>query len=173
MIGKLRDLTINRDKTQNITVTVGADFREMFDSLKDKQIDITIKPHREKRSLSANAFMWVVVDRIAEALNEDRVTVYREAIRAIGGVSEPVCVRNKAVKALREAWENRGLGWLTDTIDSKIDGCTTVILYYGSSYYDRAQMNRLIDHLIRDAEDLGLVIEKPEDLVYEQKHNAG
>ena len=173
MIGKLRDLTINRDKTQNVTVTVGADFREMFDCLKDKQIDITIKPHREKRSLSANAFLWVVVDRIAEALNEDKATVYREAIRSIGGVSEPVCVRNKAVKALREAWESKGLGWITDVIDSKIDGCTTVILYYGSSTYDRAQMARLIDHLLRDAQDLGLVIEKPEDLVYEQKHNAG
>lgn len=173
MTGKLRDLTINRDRTQNITITVGADFRETFDSLKDKQVDITIKPHREKRSLSANAFLWVVVDRIAEALNEDRVTVYREAIRAIGGVSEPVCVRDKAVKALRDAWESKGLGWLTDTIESKIDGCTTVILYYGSSYYDKAQMSRLIDHLLQDAENIGLVIEKPEDLIYEQKYHAG
>ena len=166
MIGKLRDLTINRDRTQNITVTVGADFRQLYDQLKDKQLDILIKPHREKRSKDANAFMWVLVDKIAEAMNEDKVTVYREAIRSIGGVSEPICVRNKAVSAIREAWESRGIGWITDTIDSKIEGCTTVILYYGSSTYDTKQMSTLIDHLIRDAKDLGLAIDKPEDLIY-------
>lgn len=171
MIGKLKDLTINRDRTQNITLTVGADFREVFDSLKDKQLDITIKPHREKRSNDANSFMWVVIDRIAEKLNADKVDVYREAIRHIGGVSEPVCVRNKAVDVLRESWESRGVGWVTDTMESKIEGCTTVILYYGSSTYDKTQMSRLIDQLLREAEDLGLVIDKPCELVYE-KHPA-
>ena len=166
MIGKLRDLTINRDRTQNITVTVGADFRDMFDKLKDRQLDIEIKPHREKRSKDANAFMWTICDRIAEALNEDKIDVYRNAIRHIGGVSEPVCVRNKAVDVLRESWESRGIGWVTDTIDSKIKDCTTVILYYGSSTYDTAQMSRLIDHLLQDAHDIGLVIEKPAELIY-------
>lgn len=166
MTGKLRDLTINRDRTQNITVTVGADFRDEFDRLKDKILDITIKPHKEKRSKEANAFMWTVIDRIAEAMNEDKIEVYRNAIRHIGGVSEPVCVRNKAVSILRDSWESRGIGWVTDTMDSKIEGCTTVILYYGSSTYDSAQMSRLIDHLLQDAHDIGLVIEKPGDLIY-------
>ena len=172
MTGKLRDLTINRDRTQNITVTIGADFREQFDELKDKQIDIVIKPHREKRSLSANAFLWVVIDKIAEKLNEDKITVYREAIRHIGGVSVPICVRDRAVKYLREDWESRGVGWITETMDSKIDGCTTVILYFGSSTYDKAQMSRLIDQLLRDAEDIGLVIEKPSDLIYEKHEKS-
>ena len=166
MTGKLRDLTINRDGTQNITVTVGADFRDEFDRLKDKQVEIAIKQHRAKRSKEANAFAWVIIDRIAEKLGEDRITVYREAIRSIGGVSEPVCVRDKAVNTLRECWEQRGVGWITDTMPSKIEGCTTVILYYGSSTYDTAQMGRLIDRLLQDAKDVGLTIEKPEDLIW-------
>ena len=166
MTGKLRDLTINSDRTQNITVTVGADFREEFDKLKDAQLEITIKPLRKKRSKDANAFMWLIIDRIAEALREDKITVYQEAIRHIGGVSEPVCVRDKAVNVLRESWESRGVGWVTDTMPSKIEGCTTVILYYGSSTYDTKQMSALIDHLLQDAQSLGLAIDKPEDLIY-------
>lgn len=162
MIGKLRDLTINGDRTQNITVTVGADFRAEFARLKDAQLDITIKAHKGKRSRDANACAWAIIDKIAAALNEDKITVYREAIRSIGGVSEPICVRNKAVEAIRESWEQRGVGWITDTMPSKIEGCTTVILYYGSSTYDTEQMHRLIEHLIRDAQDLGIAVDKTE-----------
>lgn len=167
MIGKLRDLTINRDRTQNITVTVGADFREEFDNLKKKQVEITIKPHREKRSKDANAFAWVIMDKIAERLNMDKVDVYREAIRGIGGVSSVICCPDKAVQSVCEGWSNNGIGWFTETEKSKIKGCTNVVLYYGSSKYDKAQMSRLIDHLLQDAANIGLVIDKPEGLVYE------
>ena len=166
MTGKLRDLTINRDKTQNITVTVGADFREEFDRLKDGQVEITIKPRRNRRSKDANSYAWLIIDRIAEAMNVDKVDVYRSAIRSIGGVSETVCTSNKAVSALCEWWESNGIGWVTETMPSKIQGCTNVVLYCGSSQYDKAQMSRLIDHLLQDAETIGLAIDKPTDLVY-------
>lgn len=166
MIGKLRDLTMNSDRTQNVTLTVGVDFRETFDSMKDKQVEITIKPYRQKRSKDANAFAWVVIDRIAEAMRMDKVDVYRNAIRSIGGVSDTVCAVDRAVKDLRQLWEGRGIGWVTDTMPSKIDGCTNVILYRGSSVYDSKQMSALIDHLLQDAENIGLKIERPEDLIY-------
>ena len=69
MIGRLHDLTLNRDKTQNITLTVRADFMDRYDDLFGKDLDIEIKPHREKRSLSANAYLHVLINRIAEKMN--------------------------------------------------------------------------------------------------------
>lgn len=75
MRGKLRDLTMNRDRTQNITVTVNADFREKFDQLMDKDLDIEIKIHREKRSQDANAFCWALCTQIGNALYPDRKSV--------------------------------------------------------------------------------------------------
>lgn len=181
MRGRLRDLTLNRDRTQNITLTVDADFRQKFDELKDRDLDIEIKLHREKRSKDANSYMWVLVDKIAEALKEDKETVYREAIRHIGGVSEPICVRDRAVQPIRESWEQKGIGWITDTMPSKLEGCTTVILYYGSSTYDTKQMSALIDHLIQDAKALGIETDTPERLAqleqewaeYEARHKKG
>ena len=156
MIGKLKDLTFNGDGTQNITVTVGVNFRETYDALKDKEISIDIKQAHKQRSLTANGYAWVLIDKIAEKTGVKKSEVYRNAIREIGGVSDTVCVQDKAVDRLREGWEKNGLGWQTDTIPAKIPGCTCVVLYYGSSVYDSKQMASLIDSLIQDAEALGI-----------------
>ena len=40
MKGRLRDLTMNPDRSFNVTVTVQTDFRDAFDRLKDKDLDI-------------------------------------------------------------------------------------------------------------------------------------
>ena len=75
------------------------------------------------------------------------------SIKQIGGVSETVCVQDKALESLITAWTCNGIGWQVDTIPSKIYGCTNVILYYGSSVYDTKQMSALISRLIDDCRD--------------------
>lgn len=156
MIGKLRDLTMNRDGTQNITVTVNADFREMFDELANKEISIDIKAYSPKRSLDLNAYCWVIIDKIAEKTKVKKSEVYRNAIKDIGGVSTLICAKNEAVETLCKNWASHGTGWMTETSESKIPGCTNVTLWYGSSVYSMAQMNALVDSLIQDAEALGI-----------------
>ncbi len=163
MTGKLKDLTMNRDSTQNLTLVVDQDFRETYDQLADQRLDITIKKHRNQRSMDANAYCWVLVDKIAEALNVSKAEVYRNAIRDIGGVSQILCITNDAVDKFREIWSLRGIGWQTDTLPSKIPGCTNVIVYYGSSTYDSKQMSALIEHLIQDAEGLGIPTLTPKE----------
>ena len=164
MVGKLRDLTINRDGTQNITVTVSTDFRPTYDGLAGVEVDVEIKKHRKHRSLDANGYAWVLIDRIAAATGSDKITVYRETIRNIGGVSDMVCAQDRAVESLRTGWEAHGIGWITETMPSKLNGCTNLILYYGSSTYDTAQMSRLIDRLVQDAKDLGIETATPAEI---------
>lgn len=164
MQAKLKDLTINRDGSQNVTLTVSTDFRPLFDELAGKELDVEIKLHRKKRSLSANAYCWVLVDKIAARSGVDKTSVYRETIRNIGGVSDIVCCQDRAVEALRSGWQAHGVGWITDTMPSKLEGCTNVILYYGSSTYDTAQMSRLIDLLVMEAKELGIETATPQEL---------
>ena len=57
-----------------------------------------------------------------------------------------------------------GIGWQTDTFPSKIKGCTNVILYYGSSTYDSAQMSRLTNIIIQDCEQLGIETKSAEEI---------
>ena len=156
MIGKLKDMLRGRNGEWVISFTTTTDFSEAFNELADKEVNIEIKQFRNKRSLDANAYCWVLIGKIAEKTGLKRREIYRNAIKDIGGVYDVVCVQNKAVDRLREGWEKNGLGWQSDTLKSQIPDCTNVVLYYGSSVYDTKQMAQLISSLVQDAEALGI-----------------
>lgn len=149
---------------QRLTLELTADFREDYERLKDKPVDVTVKPFRKKRSLDANAYAWVLIDKIAQRMRLTKAEVYRDHIRTIGGVSETVCVQDRAVERLRTAWSKNGLGWQSEPFPSKLDGCTNVTLYYGSSTYDTAQMSALIDSLVQTCKTLDIETMSPEYL---------
>jgi len=156
MIATLKDMTKSRDGKWVISFATLEDFSQTFDELADKEATIEIKQARKHRSLDANAYAWVLIDKIAEKTGLRKVDVYRHAIKEIGGVSDTICVMDKAVDRLREGWEKNGIGWQTEVMKSKVAGCTNVTLFYGSSVYDSKQMSQLIDSLIQDAEALGI-----------------
>ena len=156
MTGKLKDLTVNRDGTQNVTIIVNEDFSEEFDELKDGDVKIEIKKYSRSRSLDLNAYCWFLIDKIAAKTGLKKSEVYRQAIKEIGGVSTIICVKDEAVNSLCRGWAEHGMGWMTETTKSKIPGCTNVTLWYGSSTYDMKQMNTLVDSVIQDAEALGI-----------------
>ena len=130
----------------------------------DKLHVAELKPYRARRSLDANAYLWVLLDKLAEALSMPKTGLYRSYIKEIGGNNETVCIPDKGVEKLRQGWGHNGLGWVSDTALSKLPGCTCVVLYYGSSTYDRAQMARLIDLVVQDCKDQGIETLPPERL---------
>lgn len=130
----------------------------------DKKYIITINQHRERRSLDANAYCWVLIDKLSIKTGCAKTDIYRHAIREIGGNCDIVCVPNNAVKKLCECWEKHGTGWQAETTKSKIDGCTNVILYYGSSTYDSKQMACLIDSIVQECREAGIETMTPAEL---------
>ena len=138
---------------------------QMFDDLKAaEKLSFKVGKFRKRRSLDANAYCWVLIGKIAEKTNVPACEVYRAAIKEIGGNSDVVCVKTEAVDALCNGWSRNGLGWQTDTMPSKIDGCTNVVLYYGSSTYDVAQMSRLINIIVQDCADIGIETRSQEEI---------
>lgn len=156
MIAKLNPPTRLFGGEWQWSFTTREDFSKEFDDLKDCAVDISIKKAAKRRSKDANALAWVLIDKIAEKTRIPKKEIYRNAIREIGGVSEIVCVQDRAVERLRSGWEKNGIGWQSETAPSKIPGCTNVILYYGSSTYNTAQMSRLLDLIIQEAEQHGI-----------------
>lgn len=156
MRGRIVDFALSMTGKQRVTFEVDEDFRAKFDALHDHDVDLTVKRFRQRRSLDANAYAWVLIDKIAERMKLPKEAVYRDHIRALGGVSETVCVQDRAVDRLIQAWGKNGLGWQTETFPSKIAGCTNVTLYYGSSTYDTAQMSGLIDALVQSCKAIGI-----------------
>lgn len=158
------DLSMGRNRKQRVTVELDGDIGDTFDKLHDADIEITIRKYRRRRSLDANAYAWVLIDRIAEELGLPKETIYRQTVREIGGVSELICLKNEAVERFRATWESNGIGWPTVVMPSRIPGCSVVVAYYGSSTYNTKQMHDLIDLLIRDCDELGIEHMTPEEL---------
>lgn len=156
MIGRLTGLQRLFGGEWVLSFATKGDAGAVYERLKDAEVEVEIKKHNPKRSRDANNLAWKLIDQIAEEMRISKTEVYRSAIKEIGGVSETVCVQDKAVQRLRDGWEKNGIGWQTDIMPSKLPGCTNVILYYGSSAYDTRQMSRLIDLLIQEAEQLGI-----------------
>lgn len=164
MKARLHDLSLARDGGYLLTIATRENVGALYDELHETDVDVTVKKHREKRSLDANAYFWVLVDRLAEKTRIPKTDIYRRYIREIGGNHEMVCVIDSAVKKLRNKWEHNGLGWQTDTMPSRIPGCTNVILYYGSSTYNTRQMSHLIDMAVQDCQEQNIETLSPEKL---------
>lgn len=131
---------------------------------KNRLYDCEVKEHREKRSLDANAYCWVLIDKLAQATGIPKTELYRNAIKEIGGVSSVVCVQERAADRLTKGWECNGIGWFSERSESRIQGCVNVTLYYGSSTYDTHQMSRLIDNIVEDCKAVGVETLTPEKL---------
>ena len=180
MRGTLRDLTMNRDGTQNITVTVQADFREKFDQLNGKDLDIEIKQHREIRSKSANAYFHVLVNKIAaetfgsdDAIKAHLVVKYGAIKKDEDGMNVgfklPASVDVSSIYAYTRLFDQR-------TENGKLFNC--YLVYKPTHEMDTKEMARLIDGAIEEAKELGIETDTPETIAryqeewarYEQQH---
>ena len=122
----------------------------------NKLLDITIKKHRNKRSLDANAYCFVLCQKIAEKVGNTKEYVYRQAIKNVGQF-EIVPIRNDALEKWMNAWNSKGLGWISEVFsESKIEGYTNTINYYGSSVYDTKEMALLINEIVEQAKELDI-----------------
>lgn len=153
MITNKPSVTFNLDGTANITLKVAKKVVESVDNIKTEQLFITIKEYRQKRSLSQNAYMWVLLNKLAEKLNDTAENIYRQFIQDYG-VKDYVLIQDQAIEELQNRWEKKGMGWFTKVMrKGKIDGTTTMILYYGSSSYNSKEMSRLVDAVIEECEN--------------------
>ena len=72
-------------------------------------------------------------------------------------------VQIDGLDTLRRSWGENGLGWVTDVIGVNA-GSIDVMLYYGSSVYDTAQMARLIDLIIAECKVAGVEYLPPDKI---------
>ena len=119
---------------------------QFCDEMKPSKVyEAELKEHRQRRSLDANSYAWVLLGKLANKLGLPKEEVYREFIKDVGDNYEILPIRNDAVEKWIANWESKGIGWCCDILgESKLDGYTNVITYYGSSTYDSLQMSRLI-----------------------------
>ena len=132
---------------------------------KRKLYDLEVKEHRQKRSLDANAYAWVLINKLADAMRITPLEIYQQAILNVGGNYEVLPIKEEAADHFKRIWEAKGLGWpCVDMGKSKIDGYRNMRAYYGSSTYDTRQMSQLIDNLVQDCKALDIETMTPDKL---------
>ena len=147
-----------------------AEARALCESIRPgKEYTAEVKRFYQKRSKNANDLLWELCTQISIALAKDKVIkskedIYRDHIKR-AGKCEFYAGTPEAIEALSEKWQSEGIGWFTEKVDNcKIPGCVKICLYYGSSSYTTAEMSRLLDSVIQEAEDYGVEIISPSDL---------
>lgn len=112
--------------------------KAVYEIKEGKPMDADLHPHREKRSLDANAYCWVLLGKLSEKLGIPNYEIYRNLIKDVPGASEIMPIRNDAVNNWVKVWCSRGIGWQCENLgeSKKIKGYSVVMCYYGSSTYD-------------------------------------
>lgn len=131
---------------------------QSLEQLKDDKLSIEIKKWYKKRSLDANAYCWVMCEKIAKELSKEGITtkeeIYKDAILQVGSF-EPFIIQEKTFENFKRIWERQGLGFLVQEVNRK-NRCVKVHCYYGSSTYDSKEMSLLINLLVELAKSLNI-----------------
>lgn len=138
--------------------------RAIYQNLKDDNVAATFKKYRPSRSLDANAYAWVLINKLSEVTALPTTTIYRESIRNIGGSADVLCMLERSADEFIERWCSKGLGWQAEKMPSKIDGCVNVMAFAGSSTFDTRQMSQLIDTLVQDCKEMGIETLPPDKI---------
>lgn len=139
-----------------ISLLLDTNNKDIIEELKNEnKLNIELKKYSKKRSLDSNAYAWVLLGELQEVLNVPKEDIYKDLIKNIGSY-EVVPIKNEAVEKFRSAWSKNGIGWVTETTKSKLEGFTNVLTYYGSSVYSVSEMSRLIDLIVQECKQLGI-----------------
>ena len=86
MTGKLREMLPLAGGEWLVSFVTRTHPGELFDRLKDKEVNIEVKRYSPGRSKDANAFCWALCSDIGRALKPplSKEDVYRMAIKAVG-----------------------------------------------------------------------------------------
>lgn len=163
--GIIEDIAIDY-KTNKAKISLLLDTKQLniLEELKNNgKLNMVLKKYRKKRSLDSNAYAWVLLGELQNTLNIPKEEIYRDLIKNIGSY-EVVPVKNEAVEKFRQAWSKNGLGWVTETTKSKLEGFTNVITYYGSSTYNTAEMTRLIDLIVEECKQFEIETKPQEEI---------
>lgn len=124
----------------------------------DKDLKLDVKEYRERRSLNANAYAWVLINGIANAVRQDKDKVYQDFLKHYGQ-SDMVSVKSEInVAPYFKYYEVAG--------QSKLNGTdfTHYRIFKGSSEFDTNEMSIFIDGIVEEAKALGIETRTPEEL---------
>lgn len=165
--GKLH--SVSRDFTsKNLILSLKIDdnlTEEMVEELQQiEDMDIILKKHKEKRSLDANAYLWVICTKLAEKRECSKEEVYEEMLQHYGNLQQDED-GNYILITLKSSIDTSKLDGHWKFYKQSDDGrFKSYLMIKGSSEYDTSEMARFIDMVVRDAEQEGIQTLPPSEI---------
>ena len=143
----------NGDYELRLTVPKGYHINELAKTAETADY-VEIKKHKKKRSLDANAALWIMLTKLAEKHRTTKDELYEQYLRKYG-VSQIIGVAPQAVEDMKRL---SGAKFFDVKGERDMGGKTMVYLemIFGSSGYNTQEMSRLLDHVIEDAKADGI-----------------
>lgn len=157
--GIVRDWNTNQF---NITFSINENsVVNEVDKLKDCKLSIKAVKYKQKRSLDSNAYAWVLMQKIAEAVNSDKWSIYLECLKKYSRAFSHVIVKPEAVEKMKELYRT-----CVDLGEISVNGITghQLQVYYGSSTFNTKEMSVFIDGIVSECKELGIETLTSEEL---------
>lgn len=116
----------------------------------DREKIFEIKEHKEKRSLNANAYAWLLMGKIADIMRMSKEEVYLKMLKDYGQSEVVSLLSDISVNGYFKYYEKFG--------ESSLKGkkFTHYKIYKGTSEYNTKEMSIFIDGVVQEAEQLGI-----------------
>lgn len=124
----------------------------------DREKIFEIKERKQRRSLNANAYAWVLIGKIADVLRTDKEQVYLTMLKRYGQSELISVLSNIDVNGYFKYYEVAG----TSILNSK--EFTHYKVFKGSSEYDTREMSILIDGIVSEAKELEIETLTPDEI---------
>lgn len=129
--------------------------------LKDcEKVAIKMTKHRKKRSLDANALLWLCLGKIAEALRADKWDVYLQMLKRYGKFTY-ICVKPNVVDAMKLQWRECEV---VGEVNINGQKAVQMLCYFGSSTYNTQEFSVLLDGVISEMKEMGIEAPASEDM---------
>ena len=117
-----------------------------------------IKLHKEKRSLNANSYFYVLQNKLAELLKVDNQALHFELLKQYSDVTLVTLPKSSNIKGLIKYYEIYKEG--------TIKGIPSIIykVYRPSSEMDTKQFSRLLEGVIYECKQVGIEVLTPNEL---------
>lgn len=128
----------------------------LFHQDRDKLFEV--RDYAKKRSLTANAYFWVLVNEIANVTNQSKDEIHLQMLKEYG--------QNEVFSIRSDIDVSRYLKYYEEIGKGKVNGkeFTHYRVFKGSSEMDSREMAILIDGVVQEAEQLGIPTLTPNEI---------
>ena len=162
MKGRIKDLGYGLGGDLTLTLSLPRHHADSLKKLMDADIEADIKKYREKRSMSQNAYAWVLITKIAQSINPpmNKEEVYAEMLKRYGQGGIISVQKDKASDVMR------AFDYYVQKGEGEVNGkqFLHMMVYVGSSQYDTKEMSTFIDGIVEEAKDLGIETLTPDEI---------